>query len=293
MSFVIGSMIKNRYHVTARLGRGSFGTVYKITDIKEEKAKAMKTIGGFDPDMNEVRTLTTLASIPGVQRMYSHFIHKGTLCLILEMYSIDLGTLADRQEFTQHLVLKVGYQLVEIFKAIHNLGFLHRDLKSENVMVKAVGNNARLKVIDFGMAKCFMTPDGNLVPVPQKDFNFAACEYSSLSLSMGNRATEADDIVMILYLMMSLCRLNPFEGGRTYVQKIALKTYFHTNPTIALANHRYLIPVARLILSQISNNIVDHDVIMNSVQNSAGNTDLKTPFQLRFARRNKVTFILE
>ncbi|UMM25484.1 hypothetical protein L5515_005292 [Caenorhabditis briggsae] len=57
MSFAIGSLIKKRFHVTSRLGKGGYGTVYKVTDTQDEKAKAMKVIEGIDPDLTEIKNL--------------------------------------------------------------------------------------------------------------------------------------------------------------------------------------------------------------------------------------------
>ncbi|PIC12674.1 hypothetical protein B9Z55_027524 [Caenorhabditis nigoni] len=291
MTFANGTLIKNRYHVIGRLGKGGFGTVYKVTDVVDEKAKALKEVKGYDPDLSEIRNLEALAAIPGVQKMHTHFLHKTSLCIILEIYSIDLGSLFDNQHFTKNQIMKIGYQLTKILKDVHGAGYLHRDLKSENIMLKAVGNEAFLHIVDFGMAKCFMTPDGNIIPVPMKDYNFAMSDYSSLSLALGNRANETDDLVMMLYMLMDFAKVAPF-GGKTHVQKTAMKIFFHSNPGQVLRNDSsFLLGVAYVIINQANANNVDYDEILKSFQNTAKPVDLNKPFCLKYARGKKITLV--
>ncbi|PIC13670.1 hypothetical protein B9Z55_027541 [Caenorhabditis nigoni] len=85
MSFTVGQYIADRYHLTARLGKGSYGEVYKATDVIDLRAKALKTIKDGDANCAEVRSMNTLSATNGVQRLFDNFNLNAHLVLGEEM----------------------------------------------------------------------------------------------------------------------------------------------------------------------------------------------------------------
>ncbi|PIC11873.1 hypothetical protein B9Z55_028786 [Caenorhabditis nigoni] len=288
MSFTVGQYIANRYHLTARLGKGSYGEVYKATDVIDLRAKALKTIKDGDANCAEVRSLNALSATNGIQRMFDNFNLNAHLVLVLELYTADLGSISRKQRFSQRLVSKIGYKMVEILKQVHSAGILHRDVKPENVMVAWNGEEAALKLIDWGMSAVFVAPNGQRVRVRDHDYVYAAAPYTSLALSLGLACTEFDDIEMLRNMMMSIRRLFPFND-ESPTRQTALKLQFQNHPENVLkGRNKFLLPFAREYVEQKAREVLRYDVLLNCLKRSAKFNE-NTNFVLHFGRKNRIS----
>jgi len=91
-------------------------------------------------------------SHPGIPKVYTVGVSPDGQDYIVFEY-VDGQTLLDHIRKGLNLVdgLRHGVMLLEILEEIHGLGILHRDLKSENLLITRDG--AQLKLIDFGISK--------------------------------------------------------------------------------------------------------------------------------------------
>ncbi|CAP30906.2 Protein CBG11811 [Caenorhabditis briggsae] len=292
MSFVIGEVIDGKYHVNARIGKGGFGVIFKVTDYVDLREKALKTIGGSDPKdedyLNEVHVLTFLAPVPGVQKLQNHFTYRNKLCLVLDLYMVDMVTLAENKLFSQSLTSKVGHKLTEILRDVHNFGIIHRDIKPENLMIALVGEAAEIRLIDFGMACFFRKPHGFIGKVSADDYVYTDPASAALGMAIGKKPSKTDDFVMLVYTLMKLRRLNPFQA-ETGKQRTDLKQQFHENPArILKRKNRFLLGIAKIICENAVDNVVNYESILYSLKNSA-KYNMEKPFKLHVGRRNKMS----
>jgi len=155
------------YEITARIGAGGMGEVWRATDTSLGREVAIKALpDGFaqDPDRlarleREARTLASL-NHPNVATIYGLEKSDGA-ALVMEL--IDGVTLAERiaqGPLPLGEALPIANQIIEALEAAHGLGIVHRDLKPSNVKVRADGT---VKVLDFGLAKS-VAPGGALAP---------------------------------------------------------------------------------------------------------------------------------
>jgi serine/threonine protein kinase/Tol biopolymer transport system component len=155
------------YEVTARIGEGGMGEVWRATDPNLGREVAIKVLpDGFaqDPDRlarleREARTLASL-NHPNVATIYGLEKSDGA-ALVMEL--IDGVTLAERiaqGPLPLGEALRIAKQIIEALEAAHEVGIVHRDLKPSNVKVRADGT---VKVLDFGLAKS-VAPGGALAP---------------------------------------------------------------------------------------------------------------------------------
>jgi len=153
------------YEVTAQIGVGGMGEVYRATDTNLGRKVAIKVLPkAFAQDADrlarferEARTLaslnhTNIAQIYGLER--SH----GTTALVMEL--VEGPTLADR--IAQGAIpideaLPIAKQIAEAFEAAHEQGIIHRDLKPANIKLRPDGT---VKVLDFGLAKALDSSPG-------------------------------------------------------------------------------------------------------------------------------------
>ena len=150
------------YEISAQIGEGGMGEVYRATDTALPRLVAIKVLPpavAADPDRlsrfdREARTLASLnhpniAVIHGVERS------EGTLAIVMEF--VEGPTLADRIEpgpIPVEEALAIARQVADALEAAHEQGIVHRDLKPANIKLT---RNGTVKVLDFGLAKT-MTP---------------------------------------------------------------------------------------------------------------------------------------
>ena len=154
---LIGTQI-GVYHVTARIGAGGMGEVYRATDTKLRRDVALKVLPDVfasDPErlarfQREAKTLASL-NHPNIGGIYG-VEHSGSArALVLEL--VEGPTLADRiaqGPIPLDEALPIARQIAEALEAAHEHGVIHRDLKPANIKVRPDG---AVKVFDFGLAK--------------------------------------------------------------------------------------------------------------------------------------------
>ena len=148
------------YEITAPLGKGGMGEVWRARDSKLGREVAIKTLPEeFARDGDRLarfeREAKLLASLnhPNIAAIHGFEEDKGTHFLVMEL--VEGETLADqikRGAIPVEESLKLALQIAEALEAAHEKGVIHRDLKPANIKVTPDG---KVKVLDFGLAKAF------------------------------------------------------------------------------------------------------------------------------------------
>ena len=146
------------YEVTAKIGAGGMGEVYRAHDTTLDRDVAIKVLpDAFATDPERLarfeREAKVLASLnhPNIAAIYGLEKSDNTRALILEL--VEGPTLQDRiakGPIPLDEALPIARQIAEALEAAHEQGIIHRDLKPANVKVKDDGT---VKVLDFGLAK--------------------------------------------------------------------------------------------------------------------------------------------
>src|SRR5499427_3154989 len=146
------------YEITAPIGVGGMGEVYRATDTNLKRQVAIKVLPATtasDPErvarfQREAEVLATL-NHPNIAHIHGLEKADGTLALVMEL--VEGPTLADRiakGPLPLSEALPIARQIAEALEAAHEQGIIHRDLKPANVKVRDDGT---VKVLDFGLAK--------------------------------------------------------------------------------------------------------------------------------------------
>jgi Tol biopolymer transport system component len=146
------------YEISALIGAGGMGEVYRARDTQLGREVAIKALpASFTSDASRVarfeQEAKTLAALnhPNIAHIYDLERGEGTTGLVMEL--VEGPTLAERIAQGRVPVdeaLKIATQIADALEAAHERGIVHRDLKPANVKLKADGT---VKVLDFGIAK--------------------------------------------------------------------------------------------------------------------------------------------
>src|SRR5213593_3350859 len=146
------------YEITAWIGKGGMGEVYRARDAKLKRDVAIKILSDeFSHDPERVsrfqREAEVLASLnhPNIAAIHDLQEANGSRYLVLEL--VEGETLADRVArgpIPVEEALDIAKHICEGLEAAHEKGIIHRDLKPANVKITPDG---KVKVLDFGLAK--------------------------------------------------------------------------------------------------------------------------------------------
>ena len=156
------------YEVTAQIGEGGMGQVYRAHDTKLNRDVALKVLPdafASDPDRlaRFTREARALASLNHTNIAHIHGLEESSGVRALVMELVEGPTLADRIAHGPIPIdeaLPIAKQIADALEAAHEQGIIHRDLKPANIKVRPDGT---VKVLDFGLAKA-MEPAAAAVP---------------------------------------------------------------------------------------------------------------------------------
>ena len=249
MSLSVGDRLGS-FAVTAKLGEGGMGEVYRAHDTKLDRDVALKVLPeAFTSDPDRLarfeREAKVLASLnhPNIGHIYGLEEAEGTKALVLEL--VEGPTLADRiaeGPIPADDALPIAKQIAEALEAAHEQGIIHRDLKPANVKVKADGT---VKVLDFGLAKAFQpeasgasaseSPTISLTAAAtQMGMVIGTAAYMAPEQASGKAVDKRADVWafgVVLYEMLTGTR--PFVGddvSKTLAHVIAIDPDWSTLP---------------------------------------------------------------
>ncbi|MFJ7587285.1 serine/threonine-protein kinase [Streptomyces sp. NPDC097617] len=175
-----GRLLAGRYRLGAVLGKGGMGTVWRAQDETLGRTVAVKELrfsSGVDDDEKRrliTRTLREAKAIArirsgGAVTVYDVVDEDGRPWIVMEL--IEGPSLAefirDNGPLTPHRAAEVGLAVLDVLRAAHGQGILHRDVKPSNVLIAGSG---RVVLTDFGIAQVegdpSVTSTGMLVGAP-------------------------------------------------------------------------------------------------------------------------------
>ena len=159
--------IGKEYQAVERLGKGTYGTVYKARKKSDNKFYAIKKIkneldneGIPSTALREIAILKKMKN-PNVVNVEGIAFNNHNIELCLEYCKYDLKKLIDEKKhdssfYNVKFVKNMMYQLLKGVEHLHSHKILHRDLKPQNILVD--DNGWILKLADFGLSRVYSIP---------------------------------------------------------------------------------------------------------------------------------------
>ena len=209
---MIGQTISH-YKITAKLGEGAMGVVYKAEDTKLERTVALKFLAAHLLKDEEARKrfnreakAAAALSHPNICRVYEIDEVEGRSFIAMEFVEGEsLDRRIDQGPLKIPDALGIGQQIAEALQAAHEKDVVHRDIKPANIIVDDKGH---VTVLDFGLA--LLTEGSKLT---QLDTTLGTIAYMSPEQAQGARVDHRTDIWAlgcVLYEM--ICGQRPFKG---------------------------------------------------------------------------------
>jgi serine/threonine protein kinase/tetratricopeptide (TPR) repeat protein len=209
---MIGKTISH-YKILEKLGEGGMGVVYKAQDIKLQRLVALKFLPPHIAEhpeekarfIHEARSASSL-NHPNVTTI--HGIEESPEGLFIVMEFVEGRTLKqviEEETLSIKKVLDIGIQICEGLAIAHEKGIVHRDIKSDNIMLTPRG---QVKIMDFGLAKL-----KGSTKITQTGSTLGTASFMSPEQASGEDVDQRSDIFsygVVLYEMIT--GQLPFKG---------------------------------------------------------------------------------
>jgi serine/threonine-protein kinase len=160
---LVGTTLAGKYRIDARLNEGGMGTVYRGTHVLMDKTVAIKVLRpslAADEKIvarfsREARAASRISHPNALSVTDFGEDESGHVFLVMEFLSGKTLKHVIREEGPLPLarVVDIARQVGDALHAAHEQGIIHRDLKSDNIMLLDTMTGDHAKVLDFGIAK--------------------------------------------------------------------------------------------------------------------------------------------
>ncbi|KAK0413170.1 hypothetical protein QR680_006641 [Steinernema hermaphroditum] len=212
----IGEMLKNRWLIKGLIGSGGYGQIYYAIDQKAGDTVAVKV----EPTKRrgktvrrmilEQRVLLKLQGKPHAPIMYGSGVERDMNYIVMQLLSVNIGDLR-KQSFLKRLSIgttaRIMQQAIGALKELHQIGYLHRDVKPANMCFGVTdASKHRLVLVDYGLVRRFRTRDGKMRERRTRAGFRGTLRYVSPRVHDREEQGPSDDLIALFYSMIELVR---------------------------------------------------------------------------------------
>ena len=191
--------IFGEFKIECFIGHGSFGDIYSCTELKNGKRWAIKLESKENKKSNLEKEAEFLQEIQGhdcfpIYRdygetdQYRYYVMELLGPSLLQARRISPGCI-----FSSSTALRLGIEMLKCIETFHSLGYLHRDIKPGNFLLRPNRKNP-LILIDYGLSRKFLDDEGKEIEPRDHPGFVGTVPYASLNAHNGLELGRCDDL---------------------------------------------------------------------------------------------------
>ena len=206
---LIDKIFFKKYRCIQKIGKGSFGFVYKAE--YDNKYYALK----FENNSNGNNLLEHESSImlylkgPNIPYIKTYGTSGAFNILVMQLLGKNLQSLLIEMGGTLSIktVCILAYQMISILEHIHNKNIIHRDIKPENFLMGLDNNSKFLYLSDFGLSKSYnQNSTTHYTPNKEGKKLTGTPRYASINAMRCLEQSPRDDLESIGYILVYLLK---------------------------------------------------------------------------------------
>ena len=223
-----GTLIAGRYEIREHIATGGMASVFKTWDHRVERIVAIKILRSLDKNdqraverfRREARAAAALAH-PNAVTIYDFVEEMGQYFLVMEyIHGPTLKQLiGQRRQLQAREAIDIALQVCSVLQIAHTRGFIHRDIKPQNIMLARSGDIGSLsnggmwvKLTDFGIVR--VAEDAGLT---NSGIVLGTADYLSPEQARGETLTGSSDLYSLGVVMFEMLAGRPPFVGPTAV----------------------------------------------------------------------------
>ena len=216
-------LINDRYKLQKRIGSGAFGLIFSARNVNTDEIVAIKLepTSQMDTLTHEAAVLMKLSGIPGIPNLRYYGVPDHNRYMAIDLLGKSLQTVSSdyKKSVPIGIVQMYAKQMVRIIWAVHERGFVHRDIKPPNFMIgmkKNESNEDELKtqtqdelfLIDFGMSRTYIDDKTNTHRCNKMRTTgiIGTPRYVSINVHDGCEPSRRDDLISMMYVLVYLVK---------------------------------------------------------------------------------------
>eukprot|EP01120_Amphizonella_sp_Union-15-10_P016808 TRINITY_DN9092_c0_g1_i1.p1 TRINITY_DN9092_c0_g1~~TRINITY_DN9092_c0_g1_i1.p1 ORF type:complete len:416 (+),score=60.69 TRINITY_DN9092_c0_g1_i1:31-1248(+) len=210
--FQPGDCIDKRFEVIKRLGKGGYGEIYKTKDYNTGahvavKVERLSKPGNLFEEESILRSLNEQGAKYVPSLIFSGRHNDEANYMVMELLGENLSAFRRKphsHRFSILTTMLLGMQMLRSIQELHDLGFLHRDIKPGNFVMgsKQSGTHRTVILIDFGLSKRHLNPDGTVKPKRKTARWVGSRRYMSINTHQRKDQGRRDDLWSFLYVLI-------------------------------------------------------------------------------------------
>nr|BBH94480.1 hypothetical protein KTA_26790 [Thermogemmatispora argillosa] len=260
MSQLEGTLIAGRYEIREHIATGGMASVFKTWDHRVERIVAIKVLRSLDKNdlraverfRREARAAAALAH-PNAVTIYDFVEEGGQYFLVMEY--IQGPTLkqliTQRRRLQVREAFEIACQVCAVLQVAHARGFIHRDIKPQNIMLTWNGitplshdlsSGLWVKLTDFGIVR--VAEDAGLT---NSGIVLGTADYLSPEQARGETLTASSDLYSLGVVLFEMLAGRPPFVGPTAVS-IAMQHASTNPPLLRQFNPSLPVSVERVVM---------------------------------------------
>ena len=242
----------NQYKIINNLTSGNYGKIYKAT--YNNSFYVIKEDSNIELLKHEASIYKILRDVQFVSKLYDFFLKENLAYMVIDYFDENLYVYKHKNLNNTNYelnIIDIFTIIINTIHEIHNLGYVHRDLKPLNICLK----NGIPYIIDFGFTKQIIINKKHIV---EKNIKSIIGSYSFISTNVKNNIepSRRDDIESIMYILLFMfvykTKENQFVGFNINYEEIN-KLIIKLNKINIESYKKILIYVKKMKFSQEPN----------------------------------------
>ncbi|KAF8279912.1 putative casein kinase [Trypanosoma cruzi] len=221
--------VGNRFRLGQKIGAGSFGEIFRGTNIqtgetvaiKLEQAKTRHPQLAFEARF--YRILNAGGGVVGIPNILFYGVEGEFNVMVMDLLGPsleDLFSFCDRK-LSLKTTLMLAEQMIARIEFVHSKSVIHRDMKPDNFLMGTGKKGHHVYVVDFGLAKKYRDPRTHQhIPYKEGKSLTGTARYCSINTHLGIEQSRRDDLEGIGYILMYFLRGSlPWQGLKAHTKQ--------------------------------------------------------------------------